>query len=100
MKTQVTEIAFSINDALLASLKKQISENKRVQQEVPESELQNELDKLSIEYADGGHAYTDQDSSNLYHANYYATAHISYEGNNPAMEQAVYELGYPDDDEY
>lgn len=99
MKTQVTEIAFSINDALLASLKKQISENERVQQEIPESELQNELGKLSIEYADGGHAYTDQDSGNLYHASYYAQCEVHYSGNHPAMEQAVYELEYPSDDE-
>ena len=99
MKTQVTEIAFSIDDALFASLKRLISENERVQQEIPESELQNELDKLSIEYADGGHAYTDQDSSNLYHANYYAQCEVHYSGNHPAMEQAVYELEYPDDDE-
>lgn len=85
MKTKQIELYFNLYDALLESAKKQITENVELDPKV----LETELEKISLEFEDGGHAYTDQDSGNLYHANYYANAHISYEGNNPKIMEAI-----------
>ncbi len=86
MKTKQIELYFNLYDALLESAKRQITENV---EELDSEVLETELEKISLEFEDGGYAYTDQDSGNLYHANYYANAYISYEGNNPKIKEAI-----------
>lgn len=88
MKTKQIELYFNLYDALLEAAKKQITENVELDPKV----LETELEKISLEFEDGGHAYTDQDSGNLYHANYFAEGYIEYEGNNPEITKVLKEL--------
>lgn len=85
MKTKKLDLYFNIYEALLNQLKTQIAEATELDQET----LDAELEKISIEFEDGGHACADQDSGNLYHANYFAEGYIEYEGNNPKIMEAI-----------
>ena len=84
-----TEIFFSINDALVNAAKNEIAENAR-ELNIAEDVISAELEKVTLEY--NRDAYTDQDSSNLYHASYYAECEVNYSGNNPEFEQAIKNL--------
>lgn len=84
-----TEIFFSINDALVNAAKNEIAENAR-ELNIAEDIISAELEKVTLEY--NRDAYTDQDSSNLYHASYYAECEVNYSGNNPEFEQAIKNL--------
>lgn len=84
-----TEITFSISEALLYGAKQMIALEAE-ELGLSEELIQRELPKVTLNLLP--ESIIDIDSSNLYHANAYATCEIEYSGSNQEFITAINNL--------